>query len=276
MPTSTCSSLDIASCGVVSAVVLLCLLPPSPATLAASMKIIAAKGAISALRSRCPSAHQLQVIRLYTRITHTNGLPEQSPAVSKQRSSSLDNTGVNRGWPNQLHAIRSLQAETNSHPSALFDATDSNDQLQKAHTKPRIMLIGWLGAQKHHLDKCVVLQRTCSRHCCQNHRAVCARFLARRVATSAKLLRSKVCTAVAEHWIRDNRSAGVWHDGIIKGRAETLMQMPTSCASLQPPTAGIVLPFVGDAAAARYLDRLDQTLAVGQRMVFHIFRCCMA
>ena len=42
---------------------------------------------------------------------------------------------------------------------------------------------------------------------------------------------------------------------------------------MQPPTAGIALPVIGDAAAASYLERLDKSLATGQRMVFHIFRC---
>jgi hypothetical protein len=147
--------------------------PPRTRLSLLPMILVAAKGAISALRSRCRTVHQLQVIRLCTRRTHTNGLPKQlRVVVSKQRSSSLYSTNVTRSWPTQLQAIRPLQAEANSHPSELFRAADSND-LQKASTKPRIMLIGWLGAQKIHLDKCVVFWKTCSRACCHTPSYLC-------------------------------------------------------------------------------------------------------
>ena len=48
----------------------------------------------------------------------------------------MGNTGGIRSWPSHVRAICSLDSEA------------------KPAMKPRIMLIGWLGAQKHHLDKC--------------------------------------------------------------------------------------------------------------------------
>ncbi len=70
----------------------------------------------------------------------------------------------------------------------LCNPTSAHVVDQAAPAKPRIMLIGWLGAQKHHLNKCAALTscRSCSSICSQSRSgmAMCRSW--------------QVCAAVAE------------------------------------------------------------------------------
>ena len=111
---------------------------------------------------------------------------------------------------------------------------------QAAPAKPRVMLIGWLGAQKHHLNKCAALTSCLS--CIDN-------------------LSTKVWDGEPSFFCR---YAQLWQS---KGY---------DTSTVQPPTAGIVLPFIGDAAAKKYLEALDKELTDETGLVFHIFRCSAA
>ena len=57
--------------------------------------------------------------------------------------------------------------------------------------KPRIMLIGWLGARKHHLDKCAMLVSVATAH-----------ILSTRCWTGTAQNSVQVCAAVAEQGLR--------------------------------------------------------------------------
>jgi hypothetical protein len=162
-------------------------------------------------------------------------------------------------WRTQLHrgAAQHTAAERSSNTSCRSFTTSKR--------KPRVVVIGWLGAQRRHFDKCAV-QRLRNPGTCSLIDMLFDLGLYTANQALDALSRHNAGRAVAElkptQFVHVDRYVQLWQ------------RLGHETIAIRPPTPSILIPPVGDWVARDFLRQLQTAGSEHpqQPVVFHAFR----